>query len=427
MASTQICTAVSKPKVSSVADRSLSIVFGHADHVHALAGQPVGHAERVLAADGDERVDAVLGERGPHLLGAAVDLVRVGARRAEDRAAPRQGAAQLLDAERDRAALEHALPAVEEADELVAVDPLALAGHGPDHRVEPGAVAAAGEHRRPRMCAPPARARRNLAIARRRFSGRCPSWSPSMPAPPACAPSPSRRRHRRRLRLPRVHPALPPAGLGRARRRRDLGTRCRRRSPSWPAGSTSPSPPSASPTSARRSWRGTAAPASRSHRAIVWQDRRTAARCDAAARRRASSRSCAPPPAWCSTRTSRPPRSSGCSPRAACEPTPDLALGTIDAWLLWNLTGGPDGGVHATEPSNASRTMLFDIRTLAWSDELLDLLRRAGRRPARGAAVERPLRRHRRRRRACRRASRCRGSPATSRRRCSARRASSRA
>ena len=52
--------------------------------------------------------------------------------------------------------------------------------------------------------------------------------------------------------------------------------------------------------------------------------------------------------------------------------TPDLALGTIDAWVLWNLTGGPQGGVHATEPSNASRTMLFDIRTLAWSDDLLD-------------------------------------------------------
>jgi glycerol kinase len=45
----------------------------------------------------------------------------------------------------------------------------------------------------------------------------------------------------------------------------------------------------------------------------------------------------------------------------------------VDAWVLWNLTGGPDGGVFATEPSNASRTMLLDIRTLTWSDELLDL------------------------------------------------------
>jgi len=48
----------------------------------------------------------------------------------------------------------------------------------------------------------------------------------------------------------------------------------------------------------------------------------------------------------------------------------DLAVGTIDSWLLWNLTGG---AVHATEPSNASRTMLFDIRSLDWSDELCEL------------------------------------------------------
>jgi glycerol kinase len=48
----------------------------------------------------------------------------------------------------------------------------------------------------------------------------------------------------------------------------------------------------------------------------------------------------------------------------------DLAIGTIDTWLLSKLTGG---AVHATEPSNASRTMLFDIRTGAWSAELCDL------------------------------------------------------
>ena len=48
----------------------------------------------------------------------------------------------------------------------------------------------------------------------------------------------------------------------------------------------------------------------------------------------------------------------------------DLALGTIDSWLIWNLTGGQ---VHATDPTNASRTMLFDIRTLRWSADLCDL------------------------------------------------------
>jgi glycerol kinase len=51
--------------------------------------------------------------------------------------------------------------------------------------------------------------------------------------------------------------------------------------------------------------------------------------------------------------------------------TDDLALGTVDSWVLWNLTGGE---VFATDPSNASRTMVFDIRTLAWSQELCDLL-----------------------------------------------------
>ena len=52
---------------------------------------------------------------------------------------------------------------------------------------------------------------------------------------------------------------------------------------------------------------------------------------------------------------------------------PDLAFGTVDSWVLWKLTGGPAAGVHATEASNASRTMLFDIRSLAWADELTDL------------------------------------------------------
>lgn len=49
----------------------------------------------------------------------------------------------------------------------------------------------------------------------------------------------------------------------------------------------------------------------------------------------------------------------------------DLAFGTIDAWLLWNLTGG---ALHVTDPSNASRTMLFNLRTGQWDDELLRLL-----------------------------------------------------
>ncbi len=49
----------------------------------------------------------------------------------------------------------------------------------------------------------------------------------------------------------------------------------------------------------------------------------------------------------------------------------ELLFGTVDTWLLWKLTGG---AVHATDPTNASRTMLYDIHTLRWDDALLDAL-----------------------------------------------------
>jgi len=105
------------------------------------------------------------------------------------------------------------------------------------------------------------------------------------------------------------------------------------------------------------------------HRAIVWQDRRTATRCDALAEAghlplvRATTGLVLDPyfsaskVEWLLT-------------EGGVEADENLAVGTIDSWLLWNLTGGQ---VHATEPSNASRTMLLDIRTLDWSDELCAL------------------------------------------------------
>ena len=46
----------------------------------------------------------------------------------------------------------------------------------------------------------------------------------------------------------------------------------------------------------------------------------------------------------------------------------DLLFGTTDCWLLWNITGGVDGGVHATDVTNASRTMLMDLRALTWDE-----------------------------------------------------------
>ena len=48
-------------------------------------------------------------------------------------------------------------------------------------------------------------------------------------------------------------------------------------------------------------------------------------------------------------------------------------FGTIDAWLLWNLSGGVRGGVHATDVTNASRTLLMNLQTLEWDDELLSI------------------------------------------------------
>lgn len=51
----------------------------------------------------------------------------------------------------------------------------------------------------------------------------------------------------------------------------------------------------------------------------------------------------------------------------------DLLFGTTDCWVLWNLTGGADGGVHVTDVTNASRTMFMDLKTLEWRDDILDV------------------------------------------------------
>jgi glycerol kinase len=108
------------------------------------------------------------------------------------------------------------------------------------------------------------------------------------------------------------------------------------------------------------------------HRAIVWQDRRTAARCDEL---RAAGTE---PLVRERTGLVLDPYFSATKlewlfGEGGVPPTPDLAFGTVDSWILWRLTGGPDGGVHATDTTNASRTLLFDIDRREWSDELLDV------------------------------------------------------
>src|SRR6202012_2231024 len=52
----------------------------------------------------------------------------------------------------------------------------------------------------------------------------------------------------------------------------------------------------------------------------------------------------------------------------------DLIFGNMDTWLIWNLTGGTDGGLHITDVTNASRTMLMDLSTLDWDEETASII-----------------------------------------------------
>jgi glycerol kinase len=109
------------------------------------------------------------------------------------------------------------------------------------------------------------------------------------------------------------------------------------------------------------------------HHAIVWQDRRTAGACD-----RLKARGLAP---LIRRKTGLVVDAyfSGTKLEWLLHHVPgarakakagELAFGTVDSWLVWNLTGGR---VHVTDPSNASRTMLYNLRTGDWDDELLDV------------------------------------------------------
>ena len=98
------------------------------------------------------------------------------------------------------------------------------------------------------------------------------------------------------------------------------------------------------------------------HRAIVWQDRRTAERCRELPSELIRARTgLVPDPYFSATKLEWLLR----------ERSPDgLAFGTVDSWLVWKLT---KGDVHVTDVTNASRTMLLRLETLAWDDDLLEL------------------------------------------------------
>src|SRR5690606_37956103 len=111
------------------------------------------------------------------------------------------------------------------------------------------------------------------------------------------------------------------------------------------------------------------------HRAVVWQDRRTA---DVAAELREAGHE-----AMVQAATGLLPDPSSSATKFAwlLDAVPgardrakagELCLGTIDAWLIWNLTGGRS---FVTDASNASRTLLMDLKTVQWRDDLCDLFR----------------------------------------------------
>ena len=103
-------------------------------------------------------------------------------------------------------------------------------------------------------------------------------------------------------------------------------------------------------------------------RAIVWQDRRTAQQCAQLSEHLDLVRR--------TTGLVLDPYFSGTKAQwllqhGGVATSPDLAFGTIDSWIVWRLTGG---ATFATDASNASRTMLYDIRENRWSEELCDIL-----------------------------------------------------
>lgn len=105
------------------------------------------------------------------------------------------------------------------------------------------------------------------------------------------------------------------------------------------------------------------------HRAVVWQDRRTSARCQQLAERTdwiARLTGLLPDPYFSATKVEWLLREQRL---LETYDAGDLAVGTIDAWLVWALTGGK---TFATDPTNASRTMLYDIDRRVWSADLCD-------------------------------------------------------
>ena len=112
------------------------------------------------------------------------------------------------------------------------------------------------------------------------------------------------------------------------------------------------------------------------HNAIVWQDMRTDRGVRALEPKRSLliERTGLPPATYFSALKLQWILDNVEGARAAAE-RGQAVFGTIDSWVLWNLTGGPAGGLHVTDVTNASRTQLVNLKTQDWDDELLALFR----------------------------------------------------
>ena len=113
------------------------------------------------------------------------------------------------------------------------------------------------------------------------------------------------------------------------------------------------------------------------HNAIVWQDTRTDTICNELAKDGGQDRFRAKVGLPLATYFSGPKimwlLENVPGLRAKAE-AGDLAFGNIDSWLIWNLTGGVNGGLHVTDVTNASRTMLMNLETLDWDPEILKIM-----------------------------------------------------
>ncbi|MDQ3697346.1 MAG: glycerol kinase GlpK [Gemmatimonadota bacterium] len=113
------------------------------------------------------------------------------------------------------------------------------------------------------------------------------------------------------------------------------------------------------------------------HNALVWQDTRTDQICNKLARSGGQDRFRKKVGLPLATYFSGPKikwildNEKGAAARAK---NGELLFGNIDTWLIWNLTGGPNGGVHVTDVSNASRTMLMNLNTLDWDNDILKIM-----------------------------------------------------